>query len=368
MAAFAKVSILSAPPSVFLGKATTQLNKPGTSRGVPARVPARRRRVIESIIEPLNRLKIEADFQTPIASGSFGEVYFGKLKSSNERVVLKKAHSTNLARKLLTKERNINRKLQTHDKADKRSASARTATKTYWPKYLGEYVKDSQFFLVWRMEGDGQTLSDYLSTRPLSHLCDTLRVPYTPGATLQAALFRRVTGGLLHALRELHARGIIHRDVKPANTLIVRDGVPKTQLIDFGSGVETRKLFFTAGVHTLDPLYAAPERRVSVLHPEKFDVFSVGLIGLSVLLPCLAASTRLREFRAALDGCDFDLRRYREVWRARSGGALSDGLAPLFDGDDAQAGDIFQLLCGMLKKSPGDRTSVQSALLSLGMD
>lgn len=199
--------------------------------------------------------------------------------------------------------------------------------------------------------GDGDTLDEFLFQRPHSALCDLLGVPSGVNG-VNVSAFRSVVGGLLLALKEIHGRGIVHRDVKPANILLAapRRGENPFKLIDFGSSADIRSLFWNRGVNTLDPLFAAPEQRLNVLGPEKFDVFSVGMIGAAVLLPQLASEARLREFRSALEAVDYDLR-------------CVQGMENLQN----EAADVWSLLCAMLKKSPGNRKSVNSALSDLGI-
>lgn len=161
----------------------------------------------------------------------------------------------------------------------------------------------------------------------------------------------------------------MHRDVKPANILVAPGKKVPLKLIDFGSSCDTGNLFWSRGVNTLDPLYAAPEQRLSVFAPEKFDVFSVGMIGLSVLLPSFAGGSRLREFKTRLEGTDYELRRYREEFNSGVIGSRGDAeLAALFDTSDERAVAVFELLAGMLKRSPGARKSVKGALIDLGLE
>lgn len=58
---------------------------------------------------------------------------------------------------------------------------------------------------------------------------------------------------------------------------------------------------------TCDPIYAAPEQRINILAPNKFDVFSLGLIAMQILLPSLKETWQLKDFRYRLEQYNHDL-------------------------------------------------------------
>lgn len=183
---------------------------------------------------------------------------------------------------------------------------------------------------------------------------------------LNLVLFRIVVGGLLYALQELHGRKVVHRDVKPANVLVVPDAEHALQLIDFGSSCDVGGLLWRRGVNTLDPLYAAPEMRLNFLAPDRFDVFSAGLIGMGVLVREVGTEGGMKAFRRKLERCDFDMRRLRE--ECLSGRCSVGGeLRLLFERNDWETRAVFELLCGMLRKSPSGRKSARAALEELGL-
>ena len=87
---------------------------------------------------------------------------------------------------------------------------------------------------------------------------------------------------LLAGLAHLQRNGILHRDMKPANLLLNRDGVLK--IIDFGLArraqqehIKQEKRQFTKDVTT--PLYRAPECFLGdKRYSSKVDVWAAGLI------------------------------------------------------------------------------------------
>ena len=85
------------------------------------------------------------------------------------------------------------------------------------------------------------------------------------------------TGQILAALQHAHEKGIIHRDVKPQNIMLLQDGTIK--VTDFGiarfAKNETRTMTDKAigSVH-----YIAPEQARGDLTDAKADIYSVGVM------------------------------------------------------------------------------------------
>ena len=124
---------------------------------------------------------------------------------------------------------------------------------------------------------------------------------FVEGRTLQAALHEgemdvEVTAGLgarlAATLAHVHARGIVHRDVKPANILLDEAGRPF--LTDFGVSriVAATHMTETGGV-VGTPAYMAPEQVRGVRGGPAADVYALGLVLLEML-------TGLRDYPGGL--------------------------------------------------------------------
>ncbi|KAH9858717.1 kinase-like protein [Lenzites betulinus] len=83
----------------------------------------------------------------------------------------------------------------------------------------------------------------------------------------------RLAEGILQGLAYLHSRKTIHRDIKPPNILLTREGVVK--LCDFG--VSGELINSMAGTFTGTSLYMAPERLSGVEYTIRSDVWSTGI-------------------------------------------------------------------------------------------
>ncbi|QXE37681.1 ABC transporter substrate-binding protein [Streptomyces sp. GMY02] len=115
-----------------------------------------------------------------------------------------------------------------------------------------------------------------------------LATAFVPGPSLAEAVGRcgplpvrsvRVLGRMLaEALREVHAQGLVHRDVKPGNVLLAVDG---PRLIDFGISRSADDTVITsADVVVGTPGFLSPEQAQTAGGPPgpASDVFSLGCL------------------------------------------------------------------------------------------
>ncbi|WSD32933.1 protein kinase [Streptomyces sp. NBC_01750] len=85
----------------------------------------------------------------------------------------------------------------------------------------------------------------------------------------------RIGMGLVAALREVHARGVLHRDIKPGNVLIGAGG--RVVLTDFGiAAIQDAAQLTVAGMLVGSPDYMAPERVGGRPQGPPSDLWSLG--------------------------------------------------------------------------------------------
>lgn len=109
---------------------------------------------------------------------------------------------------------------------------------------------------------DGITLKEYMETAdgPLSWT-DSVHF------TIQ----------ILRALQHAHARGVIHRDIKPHNIMLFTDGTVK--VMDFGIAKIAREEVKSSTEHTLGSVhYISPEQAQGQSTDEKSDIYSLGCV------------------------------------------------------------------------------------------
>ncbi|KUL62396.1 serine/threonine-protein kinase [Streptomyces sp. NRRL S-1521] len=104
----------------------------------------------------------------------------------------------------------------------------------------------------------------------------TLTEAVAMGGPLPESAVLHMANGLVHALRDIHAAGMVHRDLKPSNVLLTLDG---PIVIDFGivraadASVVTR-----AGAIVGSPGFMSPEQAHGLEAGSPSDVFGLGCV------------------------------------------------------------------------------------------
>src|SRR5688572_464331 len=94
---------------------------------------------------------------------------------------------------------------------------------------------------------------------------------------LPPAQAARIAAGVARALAASHARGIVHRDVKPGNVLIARDG--RVKVVDFGIARAIAEAQITMPGTTLGSVhYFSPEQARGELATSESDIFALGIV------------------------------------------------------------------------------------------
>ncbi|MDW4905161.1 bifunctional serine/threonine-protein kinase/ABC transporter substrate-binding protein [Streptomyces sp. ADMS] len=156
-----------------------------------------------------------------------------------------------------------------------------------------EYAADDGFRARFRREAEaatgltGRWVVPVTAAEPEAHE-PWLATAFVPGPSLAEAVemdgplpertVRALGARLAEALTEVHAAGLVHRDVKPHNVLLALDG---PRLIDFGIARSTTATALTAtDVVIGSPGYLSPEQaqaRAGDMGPPS-DVFSLGCV------------------------------------------------------------------------------------------
>lgn len=82
---------------------------------------------------------------------------------------------------------------------------------------------------------------------------------------------------ILRALQHAHDKGIVHRDIKPQNILLLQDGTIK--VTDFGIARFSRGDTRTMTEHAIGSVhYISPEQARGEMTDDKSDIYSVGVV------------------------------------------------------------------------------------------
>ncbi|MQL76932.1 hypothetical protein Taro_009343 [Colocasia esculenta] len=240
-----------------------------------------------------------------------------------------------------------------------------------------------EYWLVWQFEGEA-TLADLLLSKDFPYNVETMilgKVQNLPrGLERENKIIQTIMRQLLFALDGLHSTGIVHRDIKPQN-IIYSEGTRTFKIIDLGAAADLRVgINYIPKEFLLDPRYSAPEQYIMSTQtpsapsvpvaaalspvlwqmnlPDRFDIYSLGLIFLQMAFPSLRSDSALIQFNRQLKRCDYDLEAWRETVEPRANLELRKGFELL----DLDGGIGWELLTSMVRYKARQRTSAKAAL------
>jgi eukaryotic-like serine/threonine-protein kinase len=104
-----------------------------------------------------------------------------------------------------------------------------------------------------------------------------LRTLMTPGVPLAAADAVDIAIQIAEALAYAHQYGVVHRDIKPTNIMIVREG--QVKITDFGiAHMRSAEVKTQTGIVLGSPKYMSPEQVLGKRAAPGSDIFSLGVI------------------------------------------------------------------------------------------
>jgi tRNA A-37 threonylcarbamoyl transferase component Bud32 len=123
---------------------------------------------------------------------------------------------------------------------------------------------------VGEVEGHGPFLAmEFVPGKPLDGL-----IKGGPAISTKEKL--RIAVGIAESLDHAHAKGIVHRDVKPGNVMVAEDG--RTKLMDFGIAKLEDASLTQTGTFLGTPSYASPEQIREGKVDSRSDIFSFGVL------------------------------------------------------------------------------------------
>lgn len=242
-----------------------------------------------------------------------------------------------------------------------------------------------EFWLLWRYEGSS-TLADLMGSRDFPYNVEELLLGPGKGGDLprgperQNRIIRITMRQILSALAQLHSTGIVHRDIKPQN-IIYSEETKSFKIIDLGAAADLRVgINYIPKEFLLDPRYSAPEQYIMSTQtpsappaiiaaalspvlwqmnlPDRFDIYSLGLIYLQMAFPNLRSDSGLISFNRQLKRRDYDMVEWRKLVEAKQSQDIKQGFEIL----DMDSGVGWELVQDMLRFKGRKRISANAAL------
>lgn len=167
---------------------------------------------------------------------------------------------------------------------------------------MEQYVADAKFIRRFHREAEvAQRLDHPNIVRTYEHgalgVQHYMAMEFVDGRSLESFIEAKeldvdlcvdVMKRVVEALQNIHSAGIIHRDIKPGNIMIVRgglrDGRPRVdpeavKLMDFGiAGGKVMTRLTMTGARVGTPVYMSPEQARGLKIDHRSDIYSLGLV------------------------------------------------------------------------------------------
>ena len=122
---------------------------------------------------------------------------------------------------------------------------------------------------VGRTEGIAYMAMEFLEGKELREILDS-------GVVLPIEKISHIASQVAEGLGFAHERGIVHRDVKPANVMVMKNGLVK--ITDFGIAQMSSASRTMSGMVMGSPKYMSPEQVVGQTVDGRSDIFSLAVV------------------------------------------------------------------------------------------
>lgn len=244
------------------------------------------------------------DIGRQLGSGKYGNVYLAREKNSKYLVAIKVLYKSQL----------VGNNVQTQLKREIEIQSHLLHKNIL--RLFGYFYDESKIYLILEYAPRGEL---YHWLRKCGRFTDSVACKYI--------------GQIIDALEYCHSKRIIHRDIKPENILISSHGDLK--IADFGWSVHAPSSRRATLCGTLD--YLPPEMILNQPHDERLDLWCLGVLTYEFLVGHPPFEDEITE------------NTYKKIVEVDY--HLPDHLHPF----------AKEFISGLLKKSPNDRMSLESA-------
>jgi serine/threonine protein kinase len=199
----------------------------------------------------INQLVANYTIVSVLGEGGMGTVYLAEHKLLNKKAAIKSLHSN------LISNQNIRTRFRNE---------AQTLLSLKNPNIveLYDYVENEKGCYMIMEYIDGVPLDTYINTE---------------SGPIEEKTALIIINGILNGFRYAHNKGIVHRDVKPANIIISRD-FSQVKILDFGIAKilgESNKNLTKDGTHMGTVYYMSPEQVKGNTLDQRSDIYSIGI-------------------------------------------------------------------------------------------